>query len=139
MKRDGLNYKEVAVILFTKQPRPPHTIRIRLEGMEIEHMFEVLFSIFLEGYRMLFTVQRAMGFDELSTINEYMKSIGFIVKRHHTKKEISFCRYNYPRSSDEPPTITLLPHRHELTLDCLSDFYVDMTDYQLNMSQYVCC
>lgn len=138
MKRDGLNYKQVADILFTTLPRRPNTVMIRLDDMELEHMFEVLFSIFLEGYRILFTIQQPMGFNELLKMNEYMKSIGFVVDRHHTKKMLSFCRYNYPTSTGDNPTITLLNNRYELSLNTLSDFFVDMSDYQLNMKQFVC-
>jgi hypothetical protein len=137
-KKEGLNYKEVALIIFTKPPKLPHTIRIRLEEMEMKHIFEVLFSIFLEGYRILFTIMKPMGTKELDMMNSYMKSIGFIVEKHHTKRDYSYCIYNYPVSKDTNPTITLTSVHDELP-NSLPEYYIDMHDYQLNINQYVCC
>ena len=139
IRRQGLNYKQVADILFTTHPKPPNSIRIQLEQMELRHMFEVLFSIFLEGYRILFGIHHSLDFQELCRMNEYMKSIGFIVNKHYNKSNVSYCRYNYPSSIHANPTITILNRCHgELMLERLSDYYVDMQGYQLNMSPYVC-
>lgn len=138
--RQGLNYKQVADILFTTNPKPPNSIRIQLEQMELRHMFEVLFSIFLEGYRILFGIHHSLGFNELCRMNEYMKSIGFIVNQHHTKSNVAYCKYNYPISMDTNPTITIQNscRDDQLVLTRLSDYYVDMQGYQLNLNQYVC-
>lgn len=130
---------QIAEKIFSVEPKEPKTIRLGLEEADHEYVFELMLNILLEGI----FVKYGEGFkpeyltvEVLSTLNEYMKSMGFIVNKHFDKGGHAYCNFNI----ENPRIFSIDKHQLRknqiIERNKLTDYYIDLGEFQLNFDYF---
>lgn len=130
---------QIAEKIFNENPKKPNTIQLGVDEIDDEYVFELLLNILLEGIFVKYGDEFKPDYltiDKLEKLNEYMKSMGFTVKKHYNKSGHAYCRFN-----EENPRIFSID-RHQLRKnqiikrEKITDYYIDLGEFQLNFDHY---
>jgi len=127
---------ELAVFVFSGEPRPPLSIGLMTDETDNEYIFSALSELLLEGLYVLYGDNfklEQISTNVIATLNEYMKSIGFTLSACHTKSDEC---YSYIANIENVPyffILTPFARRPE----ALKDFYININDIcQLSFDFY---
>lgn len=131
--------QDIARQIFSTDPKQSHTVRLGLEEIDNEYIFQTLLNILLEGLYVKF----GDGFDInnltpeiLIHLNEYMKSMGFIITKHINKEGRSYCNFNKNRPRVFIMDVHQVRKNEIIEREKLSEYYIDLGESQLNFDHF---
>jgi len=134
--------EHIAKFVFYDEPKVARSINLQLEEGDNEYVFQLILNVLLEGlyikYGSEFDINQ-LNDDILHKLNEYMKSIGFSLKRHANKQGHCYCKI--VRINLEKPYMFVVDKHQKQKNDFierknLTDYYIDLGNSQLNFTHY---
>ena len=130
--------QDISKQIFSIPPKPPNTIRLGLEEGDNEYIFQTILTILLEGMYVKFG--KDFNINELTPeilihLNEYMKSMGFIITKYNDKEGHCYCNFN----KGNPPFIMDVHQvrKNEIIERVkLSEYYINLGESQLNFDYF---
>jgi hypothetical protein len=126
----SLQLDELARTIFTTTE--PLKIGIIVDDASGEYLFEMISNLLIEGLYVLY----GRDFDVTKCdkhiflkIQEALACVGFSVHKHTTKKDVAYARI--AKINREHPYVFVLTH-HPISSNKLSEYFMDMGDYQLS-------
>ena len=132
--------QEIAKQIFANPPKPPHTIRLGLEEVDNEYVFQTLLTILLEGLVIKFGSEfdiNKLSPEILIHLNEYMKSIGFIITKHTGKDGCCYCNFNVNNPRIFGMDVHQVRKNEIIEREKLSEYYINLGDSQLNFDHFI--
>ena len=130
--------KDIAMQLFSGLPKGPCTIQLSFEEVDNEYIFQTLLTILLDGLYIIYGENfdiNNLTPEIIIHINEYMKSIGYIITKYINKEGHCYCTF---RKGIIPFIID--KHQYEknriIERNKISEYYINLGKYQLNFDFY---
>jgi hypothetical protein len=135
---------EIAKKIFMNDPKAPFTIRLGLEEVDHEYVFQIILNILLEGLYIKFGSNFDIGqlnVDILCHLNQYMNSMGFQLNKHADKEGHCYCDLIKLNNQGSEKYIFVV-NKHQLVKNDmierknLTEYYINIGEAQLNFSFY---
>lgn len=134
--------EDIAKFVFSTEPKQENTIKLIPDEADLEYIFEMILNLLLEGLYILygsnFDIQQ-LNTEIISRLNEYMKSMGFIMEYHTTKGGHCYCDLKKLMDDGKPYVFFIDRHQKRknefIERKKLTDYYVNLGNgAQLNFS-----
>lgn len=127
---------DIAEYIFSKEPTLPGTIQLGMDETDHEYVFQTLLNILLEGLYVLFGSDFTMTDltpELLQLLNQYMKSMGFIVNKHLDKEGHCYCDIAQKETGLDKRYVFLV-NKHQLRKNQII-IRKNLTEYYVNIGQ----